>query len=198
MIGGKVLASTAQRRSRCRWRRSGCRGPVAFIQPTTRSRPILILVGERQAGTAAAFNRTDSGEGLEIVKKMAVGKLGCHRTVSLSRRGDPVCLARTRVAGSPKDRDHVPSVVFARRLPRRTCLRAAIRGADRQRACRARVRSFRGEARRAILGRPAPDYQAALAYLLEESRRSRACRRRSPGTSRPAPRPTRSSGRRRR
>ena len=44
----------------------------------------------------------------------------------------------------------------------------AVRGADRQRARRAAVRCLRGEAGRAVLGRPAPDHPAEVAHLLEE------------------------------
>ena len=37
----EVLARRRERRSRCRWHRCARRGPTAFIQPTTRSRPAL-------------------------------------------------------------------------------------------------------------------------------------------------------------
>ena len=67
-----------------------------------------------------------------------------------------------------------PSARVARRGPR---FRPTVRRPDRQCAGRTRVRCRDGEARRAVLGRAAPDHPAEVAHLLEE-----------PGQIRPADR----------
>ncbi len=144
----------------------------------------LVFVGERQPGAAAAFDGADSGQFIQRAEQApfiepqhdfpngAKTLDCCSRQGKISRRGDPDCLATAWPGGhllGSHEAFACPSPGVAHRWPG---LRPGGR-ADRQCPRRAFGRRGGGEAGRAVLGRPAPDHPAEVAYLLEEPRRIR-------------------------